>query len=96
MIVHIVMIKFKEGVSKEQILSVKKMLEELVEKIEPLNSMEVGINFKSSDRAMDLVLTATFDAKEGLEIYATHPAHLEAVKVIRELGEYTKVVDYEK
>ncbi len=96
MIVHIVMIKFKDTVSKEQILTVKKSLEELVSKIEPLNSMETGINFKPSDRAMDLVLTATFDTKKGLEVYATHPAHLKVVKVIKEWGEYTKVVDYEK
>ncbi len=96
MIVHIVMIKFKEDTSKEQILDIKKRLEELVSKIEPLLSMEVGLNFKESDRAMDLVLTATFDTKEGLEIYAPHPAHQEVVKSIKELGEYTRVVDYEK
>ncbi len=96
MIVHIVMIKFKETTSKEQIADIKERLEKLVDIIEPLKSMEVGLNFKPSERAMDLVLTATFDTKEGLEIYSPHPAHQEVVKSIRELAEYTKVVDYEK
>ncbi len=96
MVVHIVMIKFKEDTTKEQILDIKKRLEELVDKIEPLKTMEVGLNFKPSDRAMDLVLTAIFDTKEGLEIYSPHPAHQEVVKDIKALGEYTKVVDYEK
>ena len=96
MITHIVMFKFKNEASKEDILKIKKALEDLVEKIEPLKSMEVGLNFKESDRAMDMVLVSTFEDKEGLNIYATHPAHLEVVKVIKELAEYTKVVDYEK
>jgi len=96
MIVHIVMIKFKETTTKEQIADIKERLKNLVNLIEPLKNMEVGLNFKPSDRAMDLVLTATFDNKEGLEIYSPHLAHQEVVKSIKELGEYTKVVDYEK
>lgn len=96
MVIHIVMIKFKKTTSKKQIAKIKEQLENLVNKIEPLKSMEVGLNFKDSDRAMDLVLTATFDNKEGLEIYSPHPAHQEVVKDIKELGEYTRVVDYEK
>lgn len=96
MVTHIVMVKFKEDCSQEQIVDIKNRLEQLVAYIEPLKSMEVGLNFKASDRAMDLVLTATFDTKEGLEIYSPHPAHQAVVKSIKELGEYTKVVDYEK
>jgi len=96
MVVHIVMIKFKEDTTKEQIVDIKNRLERLVDFIEPLNSMEVGLNFKESDRAMDLVLSATFDTKEGLEVYGPHPKHQEIVKDIKKLAEYTKVVDYEK
>jgi len=96
MVVHIVMIKFKSSTAKEQIEDIKNRLENLVNLIEPLKTMEVGLNFKESDRAMDLVLTSTFDSKEGLEIYAPHPEHQKVVKDIKELGEYTRVVDYEK
>jgi len=96
MVTHIVMFKFKEDTTKEQILDIKKRLENLVDLIKPLNSMEVGLNFKDSDRAMDMVLVSTFDTKEGLAEYATHPEHLKVVDTIKKVGEYTKVVDYEK
>ena len=96
MITHIVMFKFKEDTTKEQILDIKKRLEDLVDLIEPLNSMEVGLNFKDSPRAMDMVLVSTFDTKDGLVEYATHPEHLKVVDTIKQVGEYTKVVDYEK
>jgi hypothetical protein len=96
MIVHIVMMKFKEQNKAENIKKVKAMLEALPEKIEPLEMMEVGVDFNGSERAMDLVLTSTFETKEGLKTYATHPAHLEVLEVIKQAVEYTKVVDYEK
>lgn len=96
MIVHIVMFAFKEEKKTENIAKAKSMLEALVEKIEPLLSMEVGIDFNGSERAMDLSLISTFETKEGLDIYATHPAHLEVVDFIKEVTVASKVVDYEK
>lgn len=96
MIVHIVMFDFKQENKAENIAKTKVMLEALVEKIEPLLSMEVGIDFNGSERAMDLSLISTFETKEGLSEYATHPAHLEVVAFIKEVTELSKVVDYEK
>lgn len=96
MIVHIVMFTFKEQNKAENIAKAKAMLEALVEKIEPLKSMEVGIDFNQTERAMDLSLYSTFDTQEGLRTYATHPAHLEVVAFIKEVTEASKVVDYEK
>ncbi len=96
MIVHIVMFTFKEENRTENIQKTKEMLEALVEKIEPLNSMEVGIDFNGSERAMNLSLISTFDTKEGLKEYAVHPAHLEVVSFIKEVTTASKVVDYEK
>ena len=96
MIVHIVMFDFKKENKAENIAKTKVMLEALVEKIEPLLSMEVGIDFNGSERAMDLSLISTFETKEGLAEYAVHPAHLEVVTFIKEVTELSKVVDYEK
>jgi len=94
MIVHIVMFEFKEKNKAENIARVKQMLEALVDKIEPLLGMEVGVNFSSSERALDMVLTSTFETEEGLMTYGTHPAHLEVLAVIKEVVEFSKVVDY--
>jgi len=96
MIVHIVMFDFKEENKKEVIAKAKMMLEALVDKIEPLLSMEVGVDFNGSERAMDLSLISTFETKEGLSTYATHPAHLEVVAFIKENALLSKVVDYVK
>ena len=96
MIVHIVMFDFKKENKVENIAKTKVMLEALVEKVEPLLSMEVGIDFNGSERAMDLSLISTFETKEGLQEYAVHPAHLEVVAFIKEVTELSKVVDYEQ
>jgi len=95
-IVHIVMFNFKEENRAENIAKTKVMLESLVEKIVPLLSMEVGIDFNGSERAMDLSLISTFETKEDLVTYAVHPAHLEVVAFIKEVTMLSKVVDYEK
>jgi hypothetical protein len=94
MIVHIVMFKFKEENREANVARVKAMLEALPKQITTLLSMEVGVDFCGSERAMDLVLTSTFETMEGLETYAAHPAHLEVVSVIKEVTEMSKVVDY--
>ena len=95
MIVHIVFFKFNEENKTSNIQKVKESLEALVEKIEPLKSMEVGVNFTDSPRAFDMSLYSTFETKEGLKTYAIHPAHLEVLSFIKEVVVETKVVDYE-
>ena len=94
MIVHIVVFKFKDENKKANLEMVKKRLENLVQEIDTLKSMEVGIDFNQSPRAMDLSLYATFEHESGLKTYATHPAHLEVVSLIKELTIESKVVDY--
>ncbi len=96
MIVHIVMFAFKEENKQANLQQAKTMLDGLVGKVPSLLSMEVGLDFMQSERSFDLVLTSTFDDKEGLSAYATHPAHLEVVDFIKEVTEMAKVVDYEK
>ena len=96
MIVHIVMFKFKDENKNENILKVKEMLEGLPSKIEGLKQMEVGIDINRSERAYDLSLYSTFESRDDLNVYATHPAHLEVLSFIKEVVETTKVVDYQK
>ncbi len=95
MIVHIVMFSFKEANKKENLVMAKHILQDLVNKIPSLKSMEVGLDFMHSERSYDLVLTSKFDDKEGLSNYAVHPAHLEVVSFIKEVTDDAKVVDYE-
>jgi len=94
MVVHIVMFKFKDENKESNIKETKLKLEALVDKINELKSIEVGVNFTDSDRAFDLSLYSTFDSKEDLKAYAIHPAHLEVVEFIKSVTSESKVVDY--
>jgi len=96
MVVHIVFFKFKDENKEQNIADIKKRLEGLVDKIDVLKSMEVGVNFTDSPRAFDMSLYSVFDSKEDLKIYATHQAHLDVLELIREVTYETKVVDYIK
>ncbi len=96
MVVHIVMFRFKEENKEANIAKVKAMLDSLPDKIPTLKSMETGVDFSRSERSMDLVLTSTFDDREGLESYRVHPAHQEVVALIKEVTLESRVVDYEK
>jgi len=94
-ITHIVMIKFESNGNNEEIKEIKSMLEKLPESIQQINHIEVGINYSTEERAMDMVLCSRFESKEDLDIYANHPAHLEVLGKISKIAQYSKVVDYE-
>ena len=65
-------------------------------KISVLKSMEVGINFDTAERAMDLSLLSTFETKEDLNTYNTHSEHVKVVNEIKKVITSSKVVDYIK
>ncbi len=94
MIKHIVMFKLKEKneANLEKALSALSGMEG---RIESLLSLEVGVDFKESERSYDLVLTTSFADMEGLENYAAHPVHQPVLKLMRELIVGSVVVDYE-
>ncbi|MEN4045352.1 MULTISPECIES: Dabb family protein [Sulfurimonas] len=94
MIVHIVMFKFKDENKALNIAKAKAKLESLEKSIDVLRTIEVGINFNESDRAMDLSLYSTFATQADLETYATHEEHLKVVSFIKEVTVESKVVDY--
>ncbi|MEO1021779.1 MAG: Dabb family protein [Bacteroidota bacterium] len=101
MIKHIVMWKLKEranGKSKaENALLMKERLEGLVDQLDELHSAEVGISFleESGGAFSDVVLTATMDTYEDLEVYRKHKIHLKVVDFIVSVAEERRVVDYE-
>jgi len=96
MVIHIVMFKFKEENKKANIIQAKQMLESLMGAIPSLRSIDVGVNFCSEERAMDLSIITSFESRAGLDAYAIHPEHLKVVDFIKTVVEYSKVVDYEK
>ena len=94
MVVHIVMFKFKDEKKALNIGIAKDMLEGLERPIAELKSIEVGVNFDESPRAMDLCIYTTFQTQEDLKTYAEHPEHLKVVEFIKSVTLESKVVDY--
>lgn len=94
MVIHIVMLKFKDEHKKANMIQVKQMLENLMGAIPSLKSMDVGFNFSKEERSMDMSLISSFSSKEDLEAYAVHPEHLKVIDFIKTVVEYSKVVDY--
>jgi len=93
MVKHIVMFKLKEK-SPENMEHAVSTLRVLDGKIETLRFLEVGVDFKESERSYDIVLTTHFDDQDGLTAYAVHPRHLPVIDTMRELCSSSVVVDY--
>lgn len=94
MVKHIVMFKLKEKTA-ENADKLANALEGMQGKIESLRFLEVGRDFKESERSFDIALVTHFDDRKGLEAYAAHPVHQPVIALARELCQPTVVVDYE-
>ena len=92
MVKHIVVYKLKEGVNKDEAVSViASVLEPLVGQIPGLLKMEIRACFNGSDYA----LYSEFESRELLEAYATHPLHLEAKEHFWHFLDSRVAADYE-
>ncbi|MCD4680300.1 MAG: Dabb family protein [Bacteroidales bacterium] len=99
MIKHIVMFKLREckipGENINNARQLKKMLDDLVNHIPELKSMEVGINVSSRPTAYDLVLVSEFLNEADLGTYRVHPRHVKVIEFVKQVSETSVVVDYE-
>jgi len=99
MIKHVVMWKLREtaeGNDKERNKElIKEKLLELKQKIQQIDSMEVGFNFNPTEAAYDVLLISTHESKTALSEYAAHPEHQEVAGFIGKLVKDRKVVDFE-
>lgn len=96
MVKHIVMFKLTgtPAERRETAEKFKAALLALPEVIEPLRSMEVGINENPAE-SWDVVLTAVVDTMADVPVYAKHPAHVSAAGLLAGHTEARACVDYE-
>jgi len=94
MVKHIVMFKLKKK-NPGDLAALASALNGMTGKIESLNFLEVGEDFKSSERSFDLVLTTHFENRDGLDAYSKHEVHHPVIQLARTLCSQTIVVDYE-
>ena len=98
MVKHIVMWTLAEsagGKSKEENLEeVRIRLQGLKASIDDIQSLEVGINFNSTEDAFDIVLVTDFQDKGALARYQEHPEHIKVRDFLRKVRLKHTVVDY--
>lgn len=95
MVKHIVTFKLTGTADERRAVaeSFKEALLKLPQQIEPLQSMEVGINENPAE-SWDLVLTAVVPTMADVDIYAKHPAHVAAASIIAGHKADRACVDY--
>lgn len=96
MVKHIVTFQLT-GTPEERLDVAKRFRDALMalpEVIEPLQSMEVGINENPAE-SWDVVLTAVVPTMADVEVYAKHPAHVAAAAILAGHKANRACVDYE-
>ena len=95
MVKHIVTFKLT-GTPEQRLEVARKFRDALIALpavIEPLQSIEVGIN-ENPGEDRDVVLTAVVPTMADVEVYAKHPAHVAAAGLLAGHKEARACVDY--
>lgn len=97
MVKHIVVWRMKDTPDKlEKAQAIKENLENLKGRIPEIVSIEVGLNFNTSESASDVVLVSEFNSKEDLAVYQEHELHKNVgTNFVRPNVSERRVVDYE-
>ncbi len=93
---HVVMYKFRDECSPEQIDEVVKAFSGLAEKIDSIVGFERGTNVSGEGKSKGLThcFVVTFANEAGLATYLKHPAHDAYVQVVKDKREKVVVFDY--
>lgn len=94
MIKHLVFMKFKPGVTDEQIEKLRNTLSALPGKIPEIREYSFGKDVMRSERSLDFALVSAFTDLESLKRYSEHPDHQSVLALVRGLTEKTLTVDY--
>ena len=95
MITHVVMMKFKTGVSDGDVSDLEENLDVLPEEITEIQSYEFGKDVVGSQRSYDFALVSVFANLETLRQYQDHPAHLAVLQKLGKMCEKILTVDFE-
>ncbi|MCE4051329.1 MULTISPECIES: Dabb family protein [Bacillaceae] len=92
MIDHIVLVKFSETTTEEQLQEVIKRFRALRNKIMGVVDLQAGLNFAQSSKDYQVVLKVRFEDREALALYGPNPEHQAVATYIREVGRVDSIV----
>jgi quinol monooxygenase YgiN len=93
---HLVLYKFRDDVSAQQVQEVVDAFAALPKQIEGIVAFEAGTNVSSEGKSEGLThcFQVTFRDQEALDAYLKHPAHDKYVQVVKPRREKVVVFDY--
>ena len=95
---HVVVFKYKEGASEEQIRKITDAFRDLKDKIPGIVAFETGVNNspENLNRGFTHIYLLTFKNAEARDAYLPHPEHKAFGKLLRDSGIFEEVfvVDY--
>jgi heme-degrading monooxygenase HmoA len=93
---HLVLYKFKDDLSGEQVQEVIDAFAALPGKIDVIAGFEHGRNVSPEGKSEGLThcFVVTFRSEQDRDAYLEHPAHEEYVKIVRDRREKVVVFDY--
>lgn len=94
MINHVVAMKFKPGVSEEEIRDLEKSLDQLPNKIMEIKMYEFGRDILKSERSYDFALVSLFANLSALKRYQEHAEHLPVAARIKSMCSSIATVDF--
>lgn len=95
MLHHVVLMKFKPGVTDVQIGALEKALDDLPNRIVQIQTYEFGRDVLHSERSWDFALISGFANLTAMQIYQKHPDHQAVVARLKEIGTEIVCVDFE-
>ncbi len=95
MLKHVVFLKFKEGVTEEEIAALENGLAGLPARISEIKAFHSGRDVIHSERSYDFALVGDFENLEAMQRYQVNPAHVAVVALVRRLSTSILAVDFE-
>jgi quinol monooxygenase YgiN len=96
MIDHIVLVKFAETTTQEQLQEVVDRFKALRTKLTGIVDLQAGLNFAEKSKDFQVVLSVRFEDQAALEAYVANPDHQAVAAYIREVGRVDSIgVDIE-
>ena len=96
MVEHLVILKFREGTTQEQIEDFLVGVKGLRDKFDGVVDLSVGENFTNRSQGFTHGVCVRFHDQAALEHYLSHPAHIDVVDTyIKPILDDIIVIDYE-
>ena len=95
MVKHLVLLKFKDGVTEDEISRLEAMLSKLPDVISEIREYQFGRDIVRSERSYDFGLSSSFDDLAALERYQKHPEHVKVLQLVKEITSNVITTDFE-